>query len=277
MASSCCVRHRAAQNCLLLNVHRHHHSRGVAAAIHTNSNSLQHTNSIPHCSSSYGCSSFQRYFSSSSSSQSSIGSSSASKLMAILQEEISHEKSSYEAPANVKDFLKKGGWSFLEKDGDVNMSLSRELEGGKKLTVEFQLVSPFESETADAQTTATAAGGKEEEERGEAEMTDFTVSIQKKDASGVTFYCSTLQNDENFRYMIGNVRQFQTEEQRTSVSSYNGPEFEDLDEKLQEALDAWLDEIGVNNEMCDFIDAMAVDKEQKEYMYWLQTCAKVLQ
>eukprot|EP00922_Rhytidocystis_sp_ex-Travisia-forbesii_P042954 GHVS01064201.1.p1 GENE.GHVS01064201.1~~GHVS01064201.1.p1 ORF type:complete len:278 (+),score=48.15 GHVS01064201.1:118-834(+) len=201
-------------------------------------------------------------------------SSAAGKLMTILREEIAHEKTSYEAPANVKDFLKKRDWTFQEKDGDVNMSLSRNLGEGKKLTVEFQLVSPFESDNTEGSTTPSAASTEGEKE--EAEMTDFTVSITKAEGNGVTFYCSTLQNDENFRYMIGNVRQFQTEQQRTCVSGYNGPEFEDLDEKLQESLDAWLEEMGVNNELCDFIDAMAVDKEQKEYMYWLETCAKVL-
>jgi len=39
---------------------------------------------------------------------------------------------------------------------------------------------------------------------------------------------------------------------------------------LQEAFDEYLAEAGMNNEVCDFIDAMALDKEQREYIRWLK-------
>jgi complement component 1 Q subcomponent-binding protein len=62
---------------------------------------------------------------------------------------------------------------------------------------------------------------------------------------------------------------FWDSKERDSVSGYNGPEFEDIDDKLQEALDEYLGEVGMNNEVCDFIDATALDKEQREYIRWL--------
>eukprot|EP00921_Rhytidocystis_pertsovi_P005315 GHVQ01009181.1.p1 GENE.GHVQ01009181.1~~GHVQ01009181.1.p1 ORF type:complete len:261 (-),score=60.44 GHVQ01009181.1:3144-3926(-) len=195
------------------------------------------------------------------------------KLLQVIQGEIGHETQSYEAPSNIDEFLKKSEWKLQEKSGDVNMTLTRDYNG-KKVVVEFQLVSPFEGEENTATEEGQQAG---ETAASQSEMTDFTVSVVKKDGSGVTFFCSTLQNDESFRYMIGNVRQFRNEEERNAVSGYNGPEFEDLDDKLQEALDEWLESLGVNSEMCDFIDAVAVDKEQKEYMHWLKSCASVLE
>merc|ERR1712064_41408 len=56
---------------------------------------------------------------------------------------------------------------------------------------------------------------------------------------------------------------------QNSVSAYNGPDFEDLDENLQEALDEYLAEMGMSDDVCDFVDASALDKEQREYMGWL--------
>merc|ERR1712073_65191 len=86
---------------------------------------------------------------------------------------------------------------------------------------------------------------------------------------GLTFYCST-QTGEDHRYVIGMVKSFASAEEKDSPSSYNGPEFEDLDDKLQEAFDEYLAELGMNSEICDFIDAMALDKEQREYIRWLR-------
>jgi len=83
------------------------------------------------------------------------------------------------------------------------------------------------------------------------------------------FFCST-QDGEGHRYIIGNVKSFAGETERDSMSSYNGPEFDDLEETLQEAMDEYLAEVGVNNEICDFIDASSVDKEHREYMRWLE-------
>ncbi|EKX73410.1 conserved hypothetical protein [Theileria equi strain WA] len=178
----------------------------------------------------------------------------SSKLLQVIQGEIHHEKSNYEAPSTVKAFLDKKEWTFAEKDGDVNMTLKKTV-GDFDVTVDFQLVSPFETEgEGDAQ----------------AEMTDFSVTVEKKNGHGVTFFCSTLQNDEKFRYIICNVRMFADAEAKNSVSSYNGPEFEDLDDTLQASLDEWLSSLGIDSELCDFIDACSIDKEQREYMVWLK-------
>lgn len=71
--------------------------------------------------------------------------------------------------------------------------------------MDFQLVSPFETE-GDGESHA--------------EMTDFSVTVEKKDGQGITFYCSTLQNDEKFRYMICNVRYFSDEASKNSVCHF---------------------------------------------------------
>lgn len=182
------------------------------------------------------------------------------KLLQLIHGEIHHENSNYESPSNIKSFLEKKDWTFVEKDGDINMTLEKTVEG-KKVTVDFQLVSPFETE-GDGESHA--------------EMTDFSVTVENTNGQGITFYCSTLQNDEKFRYMICNVRYFADEASKNSVSTYNGPDFEDLDDSLQATLDEWLASLGVDSELCDFIDSCSIDKEQREYIFWLKGLEKFL-
>eukprot|EP00920_Eleutheroschizon_duboscqi_P000205 GHVT01000683.1.p1 GENE.GHVT01000683.1~~GHVT01000683.1.p1 ORF type:complete len:322 (+),score=68.09 GHVT01000683.1:280-1245(+) len=195
------------------------------------------------------------------------------KLLQAVQAEIQHEKTSYEAPPQIQKFLKESGWKLEEKSNDVNMTLTKEVMG-KKCTVEFQLVSPFSA--SEGEGSESTEGAEDEEAAGESTDFSFTVS-NLNDNGGVAFYCTTLQNDEKFRFMIGNVRFFKTEAEKTSPYGYNGPEFEDLDENFQEALDEWLAAHGVDTPLCDFIDALALDKESREYTTWLANLEKFIE
>eukprot|EP00929_Paragymnodinium_shiwhaense_P036911 TRINITY_DN19729_c0_g1_i1.p1 TRINITY_DN19729_c0_g1~~TRINITY_DN19729_c0_g1_i1.p1 ORF type:complete len:264 (-),score=83.19 TRINITY_DN19729_c0_g1_i1:138-854(-) len=190
----------------------------------------------------------------------------AAKVVKTLEAEIKHEEEQYEAAKEIQRFLKNSEFTLADKDGDVNMCLSREM-GEKLVEIEWQLTSPFDP-------TADMEGGQDEGFGQEA--TDFCVTVSSKaDGSGITFYCST-QSGEDHRFVIGSVKAFNTAEERSNAAAYNGPEFEDLDEKLQEAMDEYLSSIGMTTNVCDFIDASALDKEQREYIRWLHTARKFL-
>merc|ERR1712072_1367572 len=183
--------------------------------------------------------------------------------MGVLQAEVKHEEEQYEQSKELKAFLKNSPFTFIETDGDVNMMLEREL-GDKVVRIEWQLASPFDP-------------NMEDEEGEPEESTDMWVTVESKSSgAGLTFNCST-QTAEDHRYVIGNVKAFANAEEKESVSSYNGPDFEDLDDKLQEAFDEYLAEIGMSSEVCDFVDAMALDKEQREYVRWLKMSNTFLQ
>jgi len=68
-----------------------------------------------------------------------------------------------------------------------------------------------------------------------------------------------------------------TTEAKENPGSYNGPEFEDLDDKLQEGLDEFLAELGIGDDVIDFVDAKAVDKDQQLYMGWLQNLKRAVE
>jgi len=192
-----------------------------------------------------------------------FASAASSRLLTILDAEIKHEKDAYKAPPVVTQFLKDSPWKWEHKGGDVNMTLTRKVDGNT-VRVDWQLISPFDPNM--------------EEETHETEMmeqTDFSISIENEKQAGLTFYCST-QKGEGHRFVVGNVKSYSSAEERDSMSAYNGPEFEDLEDKLQEAFDEYLGELGLNDAVFDFIDATAADKEQEEYIRWLDTIQKFL-
>jgi len=165
-----------------------------------------------------------------------------------LQSEVTHEEEQYEQPKEIKAFLANSEFKFIEEAGDVNMALERNM-GNKVARIEWQLTSPYAPDE-----------DMEGEENGGQEATDFVITVENKEGTaGVSFYCST-QGGEDHRYIIGHVKNYASAEEKESVSSYNGPDFEDIDDKLQESFDEYLAEVGMNNEVCDFIDAVALDK-----------------
>jgi len=192
-----------------------------------------------------------------------FASTAGSKVSHTLQAEIKHEDEQYEVDKEIKKFLDASSFKLADTPGDVNMCLEREA-GDKVVRVEWQLTGAFDA-------NADMEGGEGEAEQ---EPTDFCVTVTDTSAgSGLAFYCST-QIGQDHRYVIGNVRSFLNKEESEAVSGYNGPEFEDLDDKVQEALDEYLAELGMNTAVCDFMDAMAVDKEQREYIRWLKNVEK---
>lgn len=52
--------------------------------------------------------------------------------------------------------------------------------------------------------------------------------------------------------------------------------FSELDQKLQQAFTTYLEERGVNAELGRFVMDFSEDKEQREYMHWLQGVQKFL-
>jgi len=190
-------------------------------------------------------------------------SSAVAKLQEGIQSELQFEKENYQKP-EVFDKISKE-WKLTDEPGDVNMKIEKDLGSGKKCVIEWQLVSPFDPEM-DAE--ASADGEKPPESP--PDETDFTISISSDEgAKGMQYFCSTQQG-EGHRFVIGSLKNWTSLKERDSMSAYNGPDFEDLEPSLQESMDEYLGEIGVTNEVYDFIDSSAVDKELREYMRWLE-------
>ncbi|CAH8258751.1 unnamed protein product [Arabidopsis lyrata] len=57
----------------------------------------------------------------------------------------------------------------------------------------------------------------------------------------------------------------------TSASSYGGPEFEELDDQLQDALYQFLEERGISDELAVFLHRYMKNKGKAEYVRWMES------
>ena len=53
------------------------------------------------------------------------------------------------------------------------------------------------------------------------------------------------------------------------IEAYGGPVFDQLEESLQDAFYDYLEDRGINDDMCFFVLTYSGHKEQQEYKYWL--------
>ncbi|XP_006302695.2 uncharacterized protein At2g39795, mitochondrial [Capsella rubella] len=58
---------------------------------------------------------------------------------------------------------------------------------------------------------------------------------------------------------------------KSSPSSYGGPEFEELDDQLQDALYQFLEERGISNELAVFLHQYMKNKGKGEYVRWMES------
>ena len=54
------------------------------------------------------------------------------------------------------------------------------------------------------------------------------------------------------------------------MSSYPGPNYDELDESVQEEFHKYLEARGVDSGLANYIMEVHIDKEQKEYTRWLE-------
>ena len=59
-------------------------------------------------------------------------------------------------------------------------------------------------------------------------------------------------------------------EDEEAAHPYTGPNFEELDDELQDAFIQYLDERGITDDIAVFIENYAETKEQKEYCTFLE-------
>lgn len=179
-------------------------------------------------------------------------------------------------------YLDKTDWTFESKDGNLHMVLTKTI-GDVKVLVEFRPSVFSRTKWKGAQS------GEEQKLKENAfeflysqpqETTDFCVTYKKTDGKGISVFCTALScftvphRGNPRRFLVGNIRCFDSDEDATSLFSYNGPESSDLGPELQEAFDDWLASIGIDGNFCDLVDELADQKERHEYTRWLSGMEK---
>lgn len=59
-------------------------------------------------------------------------------------------------------------------------------------------------------------------------------------------------------------------------NKYNGPTFQDLDEKMRDALHGYIEDRGINEELFQFLQAWLYVKDHRNLMRWFRTIATLV-
>ncbi|QDZ18071.1 mitochondrial glycoprotein [Chloropicon primus] len=200
----------------------------------------------------------------------------------ILSEELKTEESLYYKDELIDSV--PAGFELTQTDGDSSMELSTEYKG-ETVAVVFS-ITEFRSDEGDfdnlddyeddedepAEGAGAVAPGEDDfedddddnyEEEPEPSI-DFNVHIGKGKET-LTFECTT----DGSIYTINTVN-ISNEDSPMERLEYEGPNFEDLEENLQEGFFEYLHERGIDYEFARYLFTVAIDKEQREYMNWLK-------
>jgi hypothetical protein len=196
-----------------------------------------------------------------------FASSSASSLLDEIVKESQHERSAYQTPQDVQSGPPEP-FSLTEVEGDTLMTLTRQY-GDETVCVDIMVNDQLEKDEEPV--------AFEDEETGEIEFdvsVDFVVSILKNDCDyELVFECSS---DGSFIEILRVSLEPEDEDEAEDEALYTGPIFDELDDTVQDAMYAFLEERGITPTLGEYLINLSNDKEQRMYMDWLDNMARFL-
>ena len=195
-------------------------------------------------------------------------------LSEALLEERAHESAAYEPSATAS-----GGppepFALCETEGDAEVTLTRSFDENEEITVTFiAQEEPYDDDVLDEDEFDEEPLDDEldldEDEEGIA--INFNVVVSKKDGlSHLDFDCVTDGEIIEIRHV--GYEAFD-EDNPIIGTAYSGPNFEDLEETVQDKFHDYLEERGINADLASYIVEAHVDKEQREYTNWLEKVSR---
>ncbi|GEQ69014.1 hypothetical protein JCM33374_g2684 [Metschnikowia sp. JCM 33374] len=189
-----------------------------------------------------------------------------------------------------EQYLAESGFEISESKFDSNVELRKTLPSGEEVRVFFDI-----DEVSDIELSASEFGaeeGVEEKEQFDEELDQYEstfanvkVFVSKPESNDGLFFNLMLQNSEEelfvdyFNYKPDAAKFLaQIKDQGTFLASteYQGPQFSNLDESLQLAMENYLEEKGINEQLADFIFAYSEVKEEASYRDLLANVSKFL-
>lgn len=190
-----------------------------------------------------------------------------------LQQELEYENTenaSNAVPEFVQELTSQGVWTLEDMPGQDEVAVTRKF-GHETIRLIFSI--------ADIQNEPEDFEGAEGGEEAEQTTTDYpirvSINITKANGPGALNIDAVVQEGQ---FMTENVSFYDDAKLGTELTAeadwkrrgmYIGPQFETLDLGLQEEIDKFLQERGINESLALFIPEYAEFKEQTEYVKWL--------
>lgn len=179
---------------------------------------------------------------------------SANGLIDILTKELEHEKSTYVQPEEIASGP-PNGFTLTESSGDTLMTLSKNYKDEAVLVDIIVNDQPEEEpfETEDGELDVDVG-------------VEFNVTINRGKGVELVFEC---KSDGSYVDLL-HVGLEPEDDEDMDDALYTGPVFDELDEELQEQFVAYLEERGITADLGEYLMQLVHDKEQREYMDWLE-------
>lgn len=209
----------------------------------------------------------------------SFSSGAAYDLAAIIERELSEEEENTSLPPTLSDLKKslEDDWTIVDSaPGSSSSAVTKMIRknsgpGAPKVTVIFHCQDTITDDTTQEEMLEE---GEVEEEEEVAVAFRFRVSVAKA-GQCLVFDCVSDEGETNIE---GLVVKDGDDDTPISVSGadklenlYQGPEFSELAEDLQETLANYLrEECGIDSDVATFVAMYSDFKEQSEYVSWLK-------
>lgn len=216
-----------------------------------------------------------------------------SELTAKLAQELSYEKensnlfqgssSPTAEPDFVTEFKQAGVWKITDTPGVDEVTLEREF-GNEHISLVFSVgdIDTSGPINPDEDPDSPAALASEESESPQFPIR-VSATITKADQEGALMLDGFMQDGE---ITVDNMAYYKSKELATKIDAegdferravYLGPQFETLDDQLQEQFHTFLLERGFDANLALFVPNYAEYKEQKEYCQWLENVRKFVE
>ncbi|KAL4280182.1 hypothetical protein GQ457_03G042410 [Hibiscus cannabinus] len=174
-------------------------------------------------------------------------------ILRLLRKEIQYE---HERSAPKQPITRFGSFSVDDRPGEQWIKLKRKFGDKEDITIDATMF--------DGSVPVSNPGETKDDEQ--LHMT-FIVNISKGDGGNILeMVCSAWPDTIEIKkvYVRG-------PDNRTSSHPYLGPEFEELDEELQDSLYEFLEERSINDELAKFLHEYMGNKDKTEFIRWLET------
>ncbi|KAL5550274.1 hypothetical protein UlMin_000450 [Ulmus minor] len=175
------------------------------------------------------------------------------KLIRVLESEI---ECAVEDQNDVEEMPERFPFEIKDNPGERTVLLTRQYEDETiKVEVDMPHVSVDDEDEEDADKQST-----------EESSIPLVVSITKGNGLHLEFGVTAFPDEIS----IDSLSLKQPEDSEEQLP-YEGPEFSDLDENLQKALQKFLEVRGINASTTNFLHEYMMSKDSKEYLNWLKS------
>ncbi|XP_006645489.2 uncharacterized protein At2g39795, mitochondrial-like [Oryza brachyantha] len=190
--------------------------------------------------------------------------SSDGELLRIIDSEIKYAEESDDHD-RVEEIPENFPFKISDEKGSKEITLTRTYQG-EEIEVLVSMPSLVTGDEPDHENESDEDGQEEETQSSNKSSIPLTVTISKGDGPSLEFICTAYPDE----IIIDALSVMPPENKDGEMITYEGPDFNDLDENLQRAFHKYLELRGLTPMATNFLHEYMINKDSREYLLWLR-------